>query len=210
VQLATNDTADELDCEEYFDYLVPSCVLNKFFALNPEKVTSNKYCDLRLLAVFNHLCPLSVGDAMMPGMWLLAHYKIPMDEKRAAFDRHGERDVENLVHSVDQASFQEEVQAPADLGLAKQFPKLSPGQIAMCRGHLESIILSFVGWNEDKLEQARAEKISEVTMSHGRGFAEALWDECLSTMIDLFDPATLEASKEAWKEFQIGADDFDF
>ena len=208
VQLATNETADELDCEEYFDYVVPSSVLKKFFDLNPPEVASNKFCDLRLLAVFSHLCPLAVGDTMMPGMWLLAHYKIPMDEKRAAFDRHGERDVENLVQSVDQASFQEEELAATDLELAKRFPKLSPGQIAMCRAHIESIIISFVGWNADKLERARIEKVFELNRSHGPGFGEALWQECLSAMLALFDNETLEASKGAWDTFQVDEDDF--
>lgn len=207
VQLANSYTAGDLDGEEYFDFLVPSEILEKFFALNPTKVTSNKFSDLRLLAVFDHLCPYSVGE-VIKGMWLLAHYKIPMDDKRAAFDRHGERDTDHLVQSVDQASFQKEQETSADLALANRFPRLSPGQVAMCRGSIESHIIQFVGWNEEKLESARSQKTMELNMYHGFGFGEALWDECLSTMLALFDPETLEASKDAWDKVLVNEDDF--
>ena len=80
----------------------------------------------------------------------------------------------------------------------------------MCRAHIESIIISFVGWNEDKLERARTEKIFELNRSHGPGFGEALWGECLSTLLALFDKTTLEASKGAWEKFQVDENDFLF
>jgi hypothetical protein len=198
IQLATNDSAQDLDCEEYFDFIVPSDVLKKFFDLNPTKVTSHKFCDLRLFQILYELCPIEVGDAMMPGMWLLAHYKIPMDEMRATFDRNGKRDTDRLVQSVDQASFMEETQTSADQLLAEKYPNLSPGKVAMCRGHLESIILSYIGWNERMLEKARIDKIAELDRSHGSGFGEELWEEVHSTTLALFDSATLEASKGAW------------
>lgn len=208
VQLATNDTAQDLDAEEYFDFIIPSDILKKFFELNPTKVTSNKFCDLRLFQVLYKLCPLELGD-MIPGMWLLAHYKIPMEEKMKAFDRHGQLDTNRLIHAVDQASFsnaeeQSQASAAKDRLLAQKYlGRLSPGQVGMCRGHLESIILSYIGWDEETLQEARREKVIELTRSHGPGFAEELWEECDTTIRALFDAASLKASKGAWKRLPV-------
>jgi len=199
VQLATNDGARDLDCEEYFDFIVPSSVLKKFFDLNPATVTSHKFCDLRLFQILYELCPMEVGDAMMPGMWLLAHYKIPMDEMRAAFDRDGARDTDRLVQSVDQASFMVETQTSADRMLSEKYPNVSPGQVSMCRSHLESIILSYIGWNDRMLHKARRDKVVQLNNSHGSGFGENLWEEVHTDVLALFDSATLQASKGAWE-----------
>ena len=72
----------------------------------------------------------------------------------------------------------------------------------------KSIIISFVGWNEDKLERARI--VFELNRSHGPGFGEALWEECLSAMLALFDKQTLEASKGALDTFQVDEVNFVF
>lgn len=197
VTLATSDTAGDLDCKEYFDYIVPTAVLEKFMKLTPEAVASHRFCDLRLYQVFSYLEPFEMSDPH-PGMWLLAHYKVSMDDKLRTFDNHGRRDTDRLVHAVDESSFKEEETTPADIALSERFPKLSPGQVAMCRGRLESIILSYIGWNEEKLEEARKEEIMELNRSHGIGFGEELWEECQANMLSLFDADSLEASKDAW------------
>jgi hypothetical protein len=121
-----------------------------------------------------------------------------MDEMRATFDRSGKRDTDRLVRSVDQASFMEETQVSADQLLAEKYPNLSPGKFSMCRSYLESIIISYIGWNERMLETARIDKIVELNRSHGSGFGKQLWEEVHSTTLALFDSATLEASKGAW------------
>lgn len=86
----------------------------------------------------------------------------------------------------------------ADVELARSFSNLTPRQICMCRGHLEFLIIQFCGWNSKELEPSRLEKVSELNDRHGRGFGDALWAECEESILSLFDPATLEASKNAW------------
>ena len=209
IQYASIANAEDMDAEEYFDFIVPSKVLQKFFELNPPKVTSNRYCDLRLYQVLEKLCPMDyeyysfmMSDSIIlsPDMWLLAHYKIPMEDKQDTFDRHGERE----KNQEDQASFPKEQEALEDIRLAEQFPKLSPAQVAMCRVFFESIILSFVGWNEEMLQEAKTQKVFEVSQSHGPEFAKALWEESHAKMVSLFDmsPETLKESNDGvWDEF---------
>ena len=199
IELATNNQARYKDCEEYFDFIVPTHVLKKFFDLNPTAVTSHKYCDLRLFQILYELVPIEIGDRV-PGMWLLAHYKIPMDEMKDAFNRGGERDnTGRLVQSVDQNSFMIETQVSADRSLSEKYPHLSPGQVSMCRSHLESVIISYIGWNEDMLSKAYKERITHLDEHHGPGFGEDLWQEVHSSMVALFPPEILDVSKNAWK-----------
>lgn len=78
VTFASNKTVADLDAQEYFDFIVPSLVMEKFFDLTPVKVSSHRFCDLRLFQILEHLCTLEPPDA--PDVWLLAHYKVPLEE----------------------------------------------------------------------------------------------------------------------------------
>ena len=143
-------------------------------------------------------------------MWLLAHYKEHMDEKLERFSNHGRHDDRQLQHALDQASFQKVEATTADTALSERFPQLSLGQIAMCRGHLESIIISFVGWNDKALEHVRDDKTAEPNERHDNGFGEELWEECHESIPALFDAPTWEESKDAWKRPAIAGDDDNF
>lgn len=192
VQLVSNSEAKESDAEEYFDYIVPSAILKKFFDLNPPAVRSHRFCDLRLWKILDHLTPIALGDND-PNSWFLAHYKVSMDEKMLTFDNHGQR-----INKTDQISFAPESIQSADQALSERYHPLSPPQVAMCRGHLESVIIQYVGWNDIELEDAQGVKVAELNRSHGNGFGDELWEECISRILSLFDPATLHASKGTW------------
>lgn len=196
VTVVSNSKAVEMDAEEYFDFIVPSCLLEKFFRLTPLQVSSHKFSDLRLWAVLEHMCPLRT-DGLPEDAWLLAHYKISEDSKRATFDNKGKR-VES-VQSVDMISMSDNKAGAADVSLSERFPPLTPEQVSMCRAHIESVVIQSVGWNEQELEHCRVVKVKELNRSHGTGFGDQLWDECLEQILSLFDTATLEASKDAWK-----------
>jgi len=192
----SNELAKETDAEEYFDFIVPSSVLQKFFRLTPTTVANHKFCDLRLFQVLSYLQPMEMGD-VNPGMWMLVHYKIPHDDKLRAFDNHGQLERHEYYQS-EQASFDIQSPTPADIVLAESFSKLSPSQIALCRGHLESIILSYIGWNDQELEKVKNDKVNELNNRHGIGFGDALWGECSANIRSLFDDETLQASNGTW------------
>lgn len=182
VSLATNEEAEELDAQEYFDFIVPTNTLVRFFELTPPRVCQHRFCDLRLWAYLDHLVEIQPQDnPLVP--WLLAHYKIDMTEKLKAFDNHGQ--LAFGAQSVDQMSFSLQL-SPEDEALSKRFPSLSPGQVAMCRAHFESLIVQYYGWNYETLNEARRQKVAEANRLHGMGFGEALWGECLASIHSLF------------------------
>lgn len=186
VTIATNSWVNELDAEEYFDFIVPSMVLQKFFALTPEPVREHRFCDLRLYAYLDKLSPVELDDnPAVP--WLLAHYKISEHDKKRAFDRHGV--LAGGPQSVDQASYSIMKPSHGDVALSQRFQTrniLSPNQVALCRAHLESIVIQFYGWSNDMLRQSRRDKIAELNQLYGRGFGEALWGECENRIASLF------------------------
>lgn len=145
---ASNEDVEDLDCEERFDCVVPTSILKRFFDLAPPKVAGNHFCDLRLCQIFAHMTPVERRNVGDPNMWLLAHCRIPMEEKLQTFDDHGQHD------TSDQLSF-----GSTQPLFVQKFPKLSPPQIAMCRLHLESIVLSCIGWNDCTLDMAQRAKI---------------------------------------------------
>jgi hypothetical protein len=80
VQLIPSSRCDDMDCNEYFDYIVPTSVMVKFFNENPVGITSHKFCDLRLYRVLADLFPYEAQDhPSYP--WLLIHYKVSEDTK---------------------------------------------------------------------------------------------------------------------------------
>jgi hypothetical protein len=205
MRLPTNETAYSMDCIEYFDYLVPSVILQKFFELNPVKATSHQFCDLHLQQLFQDFCPIQPGDIMIPDMWHLEHYRVPQNGKLLAFEQDGERDSGRLLHSVDQASFPKLIQTDADRMLSEKYPNLSPGQVAIIRSHLESLIITVIELLDERmLEKLRSKKIAKINKSHGPGFGEDLWEEAYSDILALFDSETFEATSEAWRKFAQG------
>jgi hypothetical protein len=97
LSVASADNVEELDAEEFFDYCVPASVLRDFMEMTPVEVTSSRWCDLRFLAMLEHLCVFEPMDVGVP--WLLAHYKARMHTKMVAFDKAGQFED---CHSLDQ------------------------------------------------------------------------------------------------------------
>ena len=196
IHFVSNSQADELDASEYFDYVVPSAMLARFLRLTPEAVRCHRFCDVRLWKILDYMSPMEAAD--IPGVWLLAHFKVPLEEKHHTFDRHGQRSM-----GEDQLSFQSETVTDIDIHLSESFPlaKISPPQVAMSRMYVESVILQYIGWNEEEMiQQVQPGLLQEVTELRGPGFGEALWDACERQVRSLFDEETMEASRNAWEQ----------
>lgn len=140
---------------------------------------------------------MEVGDiAHYP--WLLAHYKTSMETKWQNFDNHGQGQALG-AHSLDQASMGTIKPSPKDVALSKRFPNLSPGQIAICRGHLESLAIQYVGWNDTILEDVRISKVKEINRLHGPGLADILWKEVVGHLKSLFKDHEIYQNHGAWQ-----------
>ncbi len=152
IQVVPNSRCDDTDCNDYFDFMVPTPIMQKFFRLNPPAITSNKYCDLRLLAVLEKLSQTEVVDS--PNIpWLIAHYKASLESKKRAFDNHGVV-VEHFggaSQSVDQVSMDMGKPSQQDIELAAKYRKLSLSQVRICRLHVESIMIQYIGWDDKKI-----------------------------------------------------------
>ena len=86
-----------------------------------------------------------------------------------------------------------------DVALSKRFKKLSPGQVAMCRGHLESVILQYIYLDDSALESAKRDKTNELSRLHGSGFGEYLWTEAAAQLSSLFTGKEKRLNKGAWQ-----------
>jgi len=197
VQWVRTSQVDDMDCEEYMDFMVPTSVMKKFFHLTPVGITSHKFCDLRLLAILKRLSPFEIGD--IPNYpWLLAHYKTSMDTKWRNFDSHGKGQALG-AHSRDQASVGIMEPTAQDVALSKRYRNLSPGQVAMCRGHLESLVVQYIGWDDEMLAGAKRAKIEELNRLHGPGLAADLWKEIVEKLASLFSGTEINLNRGAWQ-----------
>ena len=70
----------------------------------------------------------------------------------------------------------------------------------MCRAHLESIIIQYMGWNQSELNEGKRQKVAELNQLHGTGFGDALWDECYGHIRSLFDDKALALPENTWKD----------
>ena len=177
VTLVTEANYSHLDAEEYFDYAVPARVLHDFLELTPTNISSSLFCDLRFYEYLRKLICTDAGAfaPMLPCPWLLAQYKVPQAEKRRFFDAGGVYG----DHASDQASVSFSEVCEEDEELAQAFSRM-PGQIAMIRGYIESIVIQYVAWNPRLLEMRRKDKVAEISRNHGPGLADRLWDAAVA------------------------------
>eukprot|EP00554_Chaetoceros_debilis_P013149 CAMPEP_0194127510 /NCGR_PEP_ID=MMETSP0150-20130528/60559_1 /TAXON_ID=122233 /ORGANISM="Chaetoceros debilis, Strain MM31A-1" /LENGTH=420 /DNA_ID=CAMNT_0038821435 /DNA_START=107 /DNA_END=1366 /DNA_ORIENTATION=- len=150
IEWVSNSRSKNMEADEYFDYLIPTSVMMKFFRLNPKGVTSSKFCGLRLLAILQKIAPVDAVD-MPIYPWLLAQYKIGTKRKleeilTASSDDNDNNDDAATSHS------------DSDKELAERH-SLSPIQLVQCREHLESILIGYYQWNEEELLHAREKKL---------------------------------------------------
>lgn len=188
VQWAPSSQCEQMDCTEYFDFMVPTAVMTKFFRENPIGITSHRFCDLRLHALLSSMFSFEVEDTPVYP-WLLLHYKITEDMKKRTFDKHGRAN--HTSHSIDQVSFSGINPTARDVVLANKFRTLSPGQVSMCRGHLESIVISYIGWDHRSLADARREKVKELNSYYGRGFGNEMWAQAQADISKLLGDTIL-------------------
>jgi len=194
IQLIPTSRCEDMDCDEYFDFMVPTHILQKFFRLNPPDITCHKYCDLRLLAVLKTLAPIEVEDSPA-APWLLAHYKTSIESMKTAFDNHGVF----ISQSVDQMSTQIEKPSQQDIVLAATNRNLNPTQVRMCRLHAESMLIQFIGWDDMQADAARRDETQCLERLYGREFATALVKEVEAELWKCLGKYASTQSKGAWK-----------
>lgn len=202
IQWAPTSKCDDMDATEYMDFMVPTRIMQKFFRVTPVSITSHKFCDLRLLAILERICPIEVIDnPHFP--WLLAHYKTSWDTKLENFDTHGSgRTISS--NTLEQASVGRFKANKRDIDLSKRFRHLSPGQISIMRGHLESLVIQYIGWNAPALDDVKFSKIMEINRCHGPGIGDSLWRQVESDMRNLFKRDEMRNSRLAWESILNG------
>ncbi len=192
-------SCEVMDAEEYFDYMVPTAIMQKFFHLNPSKVTSHRFCELRWLELLKVIAPMDVVD--MPAYpWLLAQYKALSRSMRM-------KKLELSLTLTEEMKEEDSVSLPEitkqDEDFAKRYPPITPFQVTCCRSYFESIIVSYYGWNNDTLTSLKSDKINHVNSSvnaTGGEFGHELWSQVESDIASYFndEPDKLEKSREAW------------
>ena len=157
---------------EYFDYCIPTSLLGRFLRTTPTSLLSNPHCALRLASMLDDLATL---EPLVPFPWLLIHYVCASTSLESTFNRHdwitGSKILDDPSITVDLTDFDRHVSE-------HNYPSLSPTQIALCRSHLESIIVRYCYWNEPVLEDCEIRVIRQVDMYHGRGLGKLVWKHC--------------------------------
>jgi len=194
IQLVPTSRCEDEDCEEYFDFMVPTHILQKFFWLNPPDITCHKYCDLRLLAVLKTVAPIEVRDSPA-APWLLAHYKASIKSMKTAFDNHGVF----VSQSFDHLSTQIDKPSQQDIVLAATNRKLSPRQLRMRRLYVESILIQYLGWDEKKTAVMRRIESQHLNKLYGRGFGTTFVKEVEAELWKSLGKYTSTESNGAWK-----------
>lgn len=189
---------------EYFDYCIPSSLLARFLRTTPTSLLSNPHCELRLASMLDDMTTL---EPLAPYPWLLIHYAGPSISLESTFNRHdlitGSKILDDPSVTVDLNDFDRHVSE-------NKYRSLSPTQIALCRGHFESIIVRYCYWNEPVLEDCEIRVIRQVDMYHGRGLGKLVWKHCSDTVRSCF---SVEEQKlnQSWSTddnnvFRLGGD----
>lgn len=189
--VAGAENVEALDAEEYFDFCVPASVLRNFMELTPVEITSSPWCDLRFAAALEHFCALEPID--VEGLpWLLAHHKTRMCAKKIAFDN-----AEGL-HTFDQASMMAP-QTTHDAELAAKYRCLQPGQVAMCRGRIESTVIQYCTWCPEGAAKLRRRAVGELDSAYGKGLGDELWECATATFEGHFSRSLTERNRAWWQ-----------
>jgi len=196
--------SQESDANEFFDYCVPSFTLTRFFKVTPFCILTNANCDLRLAAMLDDLADL---EPLSQYPWLLIHYSCTRGRAttsiESTFNRH---DWLTGVKILDDPtlSMQQIVEQLTDFDRhvsSTDYPALSPTQVALCRRHLESIMLRYCYWNEPVLEDFEIRVIRQIDMYHGRGLGKLVWKHCLEKVRSCF------STEEQWLNQTWSSDD---
>lgn len=199
IEVADQDRIDEQDAVEFFDYCVPSALLQQFLDLTPPVILNSEWCDMRFLAILDEIvdCELTWLDPKQIS-WLMAHYKLSTDAKMEDFDAIG---AGLDPHAVHQASSTAVVPTATDVAMVRDFDLvLFPKQVAILRMHVESMAIQYVGWCDERHEEARLQITSDIFDRHGSdAFGQALWR--LSTDKFALDPDLAKRNANTWANY---------
>lgn len=206
VRAVTAGNYKDEDADEYFDYCVPTHVLQGFLAVTPAAIRKHQYCDLRFLALLQHLESVNAID--VPGYeWLIAHHKVTIDTKRTQFDAAGgvfyadQRMPGNAADHTSLAPVGNDTTMAQDTTLASTFG-MPRAQIEMCRAHVVSIVLQYAAFSTKHLAHYKAKIVSEINEAHGHGLGNELWQQVEQHIEEMFSTEQAKANQALWERQQ--------
>jgi hypothetical protein len=180
IKIAQLKTYQAMDANEYFDWCVSSEYMHTFFEITPAEVAANRHCDIRFNAQLERLARTKDFPVAGIDQWLYAHHKTSMHSKKKTFD------ASTSISSGAVGAF-----TAADEELAKIYTTLSPAQVAICRLHLNSLIVGYDIWSQDNAAAFFNGKKQELNELYGAGFGDTLFAEEQTAFRAAFDAEKL-------------------
>ena len=86
-----------------------------------------------------------------------------------------------------------------DAELAAKYRRLQPGQVAMCRGRIESTVIQYCVWCPEGAASMRQKAVGELDGIYGKGLGDELWASATATFEGHFSRALTERNRAWWQ-----------
>ena len=170
------------DCDEFFDYCVPTSVFRDFMRTTPALIKAHTCCDLRFDALLRLITDDDQVGLGQDVPWLMAHHTVTQDVRSQCFRAAATAP----LGSINDRESMSVSSGPEDAELVSRFGlSLTPEQVAIARKHVESIVIQHIGCDDEfqsehdrQHEESRSAVVADIDRSHkSPGFGEALWTQ---------------------------------
>ena len=170
------------DCNEFFDYCVPTSVFNDFMRATPALIKAHTYCDLRFDALLRLITEYTQVQLSQEIPWLVAHHTVTQDVRSQCFRAAATAP----LNSINDRESMSVSSGPEDAELVSRFGlSLTPEQVAIDRKHVESLAIQHIGCDDEfqsehdrKHEEYRSFIVAHIdSFYESPGFGEALWTQ---------------------------------
>ena len=170
------------DCDEFFDYCVPTSVFRDFMRTTPALIKAHTCCDLRFDALLRLITDDDQVGLGQDVPWLMAHHTVTQDVRSQCFRAAATAP----LGSINDRESMSVSSGPEDAELVSRFGlSLTPEQVAIARKHVESIVIQHIGCDDEfqsehdrQHEESRSVVVADIDRSHkSPGFGEALWTQ---------------------------------
>jgi hypothetical protein len=87
-----------------------------------------------------------------------------------------------------------------DVELAAKYRGLQPGQMAICRRKIESVVIQYCVWCPEGAAANRRMFVGELDGTYGPGLGDELWDCTTATFEGHFSHAMAERNRAWWQK----------